>query len=45
MEAGQIALIVGVVLLIILVLSSVKTVAQGSVAVTTVFGKCGQSEM
>ncbi|MCB1001684.1 MAG: SPFH domain-containing protein [Ilumatobacteraceae bacterium] len=39
MEAGQIALIVGVVLLIILVLSSVKTVAQGSVAVTTVFGK------
>ena len=39
MQAAQIALIVGVVLLIILVLSAVKTVPQGSVAVTTIFGK------
>jgi prepilin-type processing-associated H-X9-DG protein len=35
----EIAAIVGVVLLVILVLSSVKTVAQGTVAVTTIFGK------
>lgn len=39
MGASQIALVVGVVVLLILVLSSVKTVAQGSVAVTTIFGK------
>jgi prepilin-type processing-associated H-X9-DG protein len=37
--AGQIALIVGLVVLVLLVLSSVKTVAQGTVAVTTIFGK------
>ncbi|MFN6122674.1 MAG: SPFH domain-containing protein [Actinomycetes bacterium] len=35
----EIAAIVGVVLLVTLVLSSVKTVAQGTVAVTTIFGK------
>jgi prepilin-type processing-associated H-X9-DG protein len=39
MSASQIALIVGAVLLILLVLASVKTVPQGNVAVTTVFGK------
>ncbi len=39
MNAATIALIVGAVLLVVLVLSSVKTVAQGSVAVTTVFGR------
>ncbi|MFN8020107.1 MAG: SPFH domain-containing protein [Acidimicrobiales bacterium] len=39
MAAAQIALIVGVVLVAILVLSAVKTVPQGSVAVTTIFGK------
>ena len=39
MSSSQIALIVGAVLLILLVLASVKTVPQGNVAVTTVFGK------
>ncbi len=39
MSASQIALIVGAVVLIVLVLASVKTVPQGNVAVTTVFGK------
>lgn len=39
MSSSQIALVVGVVVLLILVLSSVKTVSQGTVAVTTVFGK------
>jgi len=39
MGAAQIAAIVGVVLLVLLVLASVKTVPQGNVAVTTVFGK------
>ncbi len=39
MSASQIALIVGAVVLIVLILSSVKTVPQGNVAVTTVFGK------
>lgn len=39
MGSVEIAAIVGVVLLVILVLSSVKTVAQGTVAVTTIFGK------
>ena len=39
MSAAQIIGVVGVVFLLILVLLSVKTVAQGSVAVTTVFGK------
>jgi prepilin-type processing-associated H-X9-DG protein len=39
MSASQIAMIVGAVVLIVLVLASVKTVPQGNVAVTTVFGK------
>ena len=39
MSASQIALIVGAVVLIVLILLSVKTVPQGNVAVTTVFGK------
>jgi prepilin-type processing-associated H-X9-DG protein len=39
MSASQIALIVGAVVLIVLILSSVKTVPQGNVAVTTIFGK------
>jgi prepilin-type processing-associated H-X9-DG protein len=39
MSASQIALIVGAVVLVVLILSSVKTVPQGNVAVTTVFGK------
>jgi regulator of protease activity HflC (stomatin/prohibitin superfamily) len=39
MDAALIAVVVGVVVLVLLVLSSVKTVAQGSVAVTTIFGK------
>ncbi len=39
MSSVQIIGVVGVVFLVILVLLSVKTVAQGSVAVTTVFGK------
>jgi prepilin-type processing-associated H-X9-DG protein len=39
MSTGQIVAIVAVVAAFLLVLSSVKTVAQGSVAVTTVFGK------
>ena len=39
MGAGQIAIIVGVVLILLLILSAVKTVPQGSVAVTTIFGK------
>ena len=36
---STIAIIVAGVLLLLLILSSVKTVAQGSVAVTTIFGK------
>ncbi len=39
MSGSQIALIVGAVVLILLILASVKTVPQGNVAVTTVFGK------
>jgi prepilin-type processing-associated H-X9-DG protein len=39
MSAAAIALIVGGVLVLLLVLSAVKTVPQGTVAVTTVFGK------
>jgi prepilin-type processing-associated H-X9-DG protein len=39
MSSGQIIGIIAAVLLVFLVLSSVKTVAQGTVAVTTVFGK------
>ena len=39
MSGSQIALIIGAVVLILLVLASVKTVPQGNVAVTTVFGK------
>ena len=39
MSSGQILGIVGFVILVILLLASVKTVAQGSVAVTTIFGK------
>jgi prepilin-type processing-associated H-X9-DG protein len=39
MGAGQIAVIVGGVLILLLILSAVKTVPQGTVAVTTVFGK------
>jgi len=39
MGAGTIALLVGAALVLLLVLSAVKTVPQGSVAVTTVFGK------
>src|SRR5687768_7083960 len=39
MGAGQIAILVGVVLILLLILSAVKTVPQGTVAVTTVFGK------
>jgi prepilin-type processing-associated H-X9-DG protein len=39
MSSGQIVIVVVAVFLLLLVLLSVKTVAQGSVAVTTVFGK------
>ncbi len=39
MSGSQIALVVGAVVLVLLVLASVKTVPQGNVAVTTVFGK------
>ncbi|MEK7423190.1 MAG: SPFH domain-containing protein [Actinomycetota bacterium] len=39
MSSGQIIGIIGFVVLVLLIVSSVKTVAQGSVAVTTIFGK------
>lgn len=39
MGGAEIAGVVGIVVLIILILSAVKTVAQGTVAVTTIFGK------
>lgn len=39
MGAGQIAIAVGAALVLLLVLSAVRTVPQGNVAVTTVFGK------
>ena len=39
MGGAQIAGIVAVVLLLLLILSAVKTVPQGTVAVTTIFGK------
>jgi prepilin-type processing-associated H-X9-DG protein len=39
MGASQIALIVGAAVLLLLLLSSVKTVPQANVAVTTIFGK------
>ena len=39
MNSGLIAIIVAVVVFLILFTSSVKTVAQGTVAVTTIFGK------
>ena len=39
MGPGQIALIVGAAVVLLLVLSAVKTVPQGTVAVTTIFGK------
>ncbi len=39
MDSALIVVIVAVVLVVLLVLASVKTVAQGSVAVTTLFGK------
>jgi len=39
MGAGTIALLVGAGLVLLLILSAVKTVPQGTVAVTTIFGK------
>lgn len=39
MSSGQIIGIIGFIILVLLIVSSVKTVAQGSVAVTTIFGK------
>ena len=39
MNAGVVAVIVAVVVLVLLVLLSLRTVQQGTVAVTTVFGK------
>jgi prepilin-type processing-associated H-X9-DG protein len=39
MGAGTIALLVGAALVLLLILSAVRTVPQGTVAVTTVFGK------
>ncbi len=39
MNVGQIAVLVSVVVFLLVIFASVKTVTQGSVAVTTIFGK------
>jgi prepilin-type processing-associated H-X9-DG protein len=39
MNAAQVAVLIGVVIFLVVIFASVKTVEQGNVAVTTVFGK------